>query len=241
MSEKREEFDFERSWQEKLSRAIEGAAGEEIRDLILQGGETLTQETGTTEKIIWTCGVLDLLAEHTDKHTQREILTGCACHYPVEDLGDIKEVFQSTGDIDSAVEMLQVKFERFLRETLELEEELVVEVISRGWGLAGYREGNSIIATKIPKSGFLVDYFNETDPAEKRRLYCHCPRVRDGVGLEPALPEVYCYCGAGFYQGIWEVILGEPVMVEVLESVMSGGDVCKIAIHLPAELETASL
>lgn len=137
--------------------------------------------------------------------------------------------------------MLQVKFERFLRETLELEEELVVEIISRGWGLAGYREGNSIIATKIPKSGFLVDYFNETDPAEKRRLYCHCPRVRDGVGLEPALPEVYCYCGAGFYQGIWEEILGEPVTVEVLESVMAGDDVCKIAVHLPTELETASL
>jgi len=233
MTEKTEEFDFERSWQEKLSRAIEEAAGEEVRDLILQGGETLTQETGTTEKIIWTCGALDLLAEHTDERTGREILTGCACHYPVEDLGDIKEAFQSTGDIDSAVEMLQVKVERFLRETLELEEELVVEIISRGWGLAGYRADNTIIATKIPKSGFLVDYFNQTDPAEKRRTYCHCPRVRDGVGLEPALPEVYCYCGAGFYQGIWEEILGEPVRVEVLESVMAGDDVCKIAVHLP--------
>jgi predicted hydrocarbon binding protein len=53
------------------------------------------------------------------------------------------------------------------------------------------------------------------------------------VGLEPALPEDYCYCGAGFYKGIWEEILGEPVEVEVLESVLQGGDVCRIAIHLP--------
>jgi hypothetical protein len=233
MTEEREEFDFERNWQEKLSRAIESAAGEEIRDLILQGGETLTQETGTTEKVLWTCGALDLLAEHTDEGTQREILTGCACHYPVEDLADVKEAYQSSGNLDLAVEMLGEKFTRFLRETLELEEELIKEINSKGWGLAGYREGNSIIATKIPKRGFLVDYFNETDPAEKRRLYCHCPRVRDGVGLEPALPEVYCYCGAGFYQGIWEELIGEPVRVEVLESVMAGGDVCKIAIHLP--------
>jgi len=151
----------------------------------------------------------------------------------VEDLQDVKEAYQSSGNLDLAVEMLQVKFERFMRETLELEDELIAEINSLGWGLAGRRDGNSILATKIPKSGFLVDYFNQTDPEEKRRTYCHCPRVRDGVGLEPALPEVYCYCGAGFYQGIWEEILGEPVRVEVLESVMSGGDTCKIAIHLP--------
>ncbi len=131
--------------------------------------------------------------------------------------------------------MLGVKFTRFLRETLELEEELVVDIISRGWGRAGYRVAERIIATNIPKSGFLVDYFTETGPAEKRRTYCHCPRARDGVGLEPALPEVYPYCGAGFYQGIWEEILGEPVRVEVLESVMSGDDTCKIAVHLPTE------
>jgi hypothetical protein len=235
MAEKREKFYFEKNWQEKLSRAIEKAAGEEVRDLVLQGGEGLTQETGTTEKIIWTCGALDLLAENTDEETSREILIGCACRYPLEDLADVKEAYQSSGDIDSAVEMLQEKFQYFLRERLDLEEELITKINSLGWGPAGRREGNTIISTKIPKSGFLVDYFNQTDPEEKRRTYCHCPRVRDGVGLEPALPEVYCYCGAGFYQGIWEEILGEPVRVEVLESVMAGGDVCKIAIHLPVE------
>ena len=48
--------------------------------------------------------------------------------------------------------------------------------------------------------------------------------------------EEYCYCGAGFYKGIWETILGEQVRVEVLESVMMGGDVCKIAIHLPESI-----
>ena len=235
MAEIPDKFDFERSWQEKLSRAVEGAAGEEVRDLVLQGGEDLTQETGTTQKIIWTCGALDMLAENTDEETGREILTGCACRYPVEDLADVKEVYQSSGNLDLAVEMLQEKFELFTRERLGLEEELIDKINSLGWGLAGYRDGNSIIATKIPKSSFLVEYFTETDPAEKRRLYCHCPRVRDGVGLEPALPEVYPYCGAGFYQGIWEEISGKPVRVEVLESVMSGGDVCKIAIHLPVE------
>jgi len=47
------------------------------------------------------------------------------------------------------------------------------------------------------------------------------------------ISTTYCYCGAGFYKGIWEEILQRPVEVEVLESVLSGGEVCKIVIHLP--------
>jgi predicted hydrocarbon binding protein len=46
------------------------------------------------------------------------------------------------------------------------------------------------------------------------------------------LSPTYCYCGAGFYQGIWEEIMQRPFEVEVLESVLAGGDVCRIAIHL---------
>jgi predicted hydrocarbon binding protein len=48
-----------------------------------------------------------------------------------------------------------------------------------------------------------------------------------------SLPEIYCYCGAGYYRGIWEEIVQEPVEVEVLESVLAGDEVCKVAIHLP--------
>ena len=102
--------------------------------------------------------------------------------------------------------------------------------------MAGVRKGKQIISTKIPKSSYIVEYFEAEDPLEKRKLYCHCPRVRDGVGEDPQLPLAYCYCGAGFYKGIWEIILGVPVRVEVLESVMMGGDVCKIAIQLPESI-----
>ena len=49
------------------------------------------------------------------------------------------------------------------------------------------------------------------------------------------IPVIYCYCGAGFYTGIWEEILQKPVKVEVLESVLKGDDVCTFAIYLPYE------
>jgi hypothetical protein len=93
--------------------------------------------------------------------------------------------------------------------------------------------GDTIIATKIPKSGYLVEYMRETDPKTKRQYYCHCPRIRDALKSGAAISPTYCYCGAGFYRGIWEEILGRPVQVELLESVLQGDDVCKIAIKLP--------
>lgn len=225
--------DFESQWQEKLSRAVESAAGTEVRDRVLQGGENLTDQSTTHEKVIWTHHALGFLADAADLKTRQEVLTSCHCSYPIQDLQDVKQAYKESGQVDLALEMLQEKFELFLREVLHLEEELVSAIIERGWGLAGVREGDRILATKIPKSGYLREYFQADDPLEKRRLYCHCPRVRDHIGTEPSLPPEYCYCGAGFYQGIWEEILEKPVQVEVLESVMAGGDVCRVAVHLP--------
>jgi len=60
--------------------------------------------------------------------------------------------------------MLQEQFEAFLKNTLNLSDELMQEIVRRGWGSAGVKDGNTIIATKIPKSGYLVAYMEETDP-----------------------------------------------------------------------------
>jgi hypothetical protein len=105
--------------------------------------------------------------------------------------------------------------------------------VQRGWGLAGIRQGNTIIAIKIPKSGNLLAYMREPDPAVRRRMYCHCPRVRDAIRTGEALSPLYCYCGAGYYKGLWEEIVGQPVEIKVIESILAGDNVCKIAIRLP--------
>jgi predicted hydrocarbon binding protein len=236
MSEKTPLLDFERSWQNKLAVGLDQLVEPTERDWILSGGETLTMESPSMDKIIWTCEMLERLGDRIDPETAKQVFVDCHCSYPVEDLLEAKMTYRLFEDVDQVLSLLQTKFEVFLRDVLELDEDLVSEIISRDWGLAGVRDGESIIATKIPKSSYLVDYFEAEDPLEKRKLYCHCPRVRDGVGEDPQLMEEYCYCGAGFYQGIWETILGEPVQVEVLESVMHGGDVCKIAIHLPESI-----
>jgi len=233
MSEKSPSLDFEENWQGKLNAGLDLNLDPEERGRVMAGGESLSMESSPRDKVVWTCEMFNRLEEVTDEKTQQEILVGCACHYPKAELDDARGIYLETGDVDQVIDLLQAKFEDFLRGVLDLDEDLVEEIITRGWGLAGIREGNRIIATKIPKSGYLEEYFRAEDPAEKRKLYCHCPRVRDGVGADPQLPQTYCYCGAGFYQGIWETVLREPVQVEVLESVMHGGDVCKIAVQLP--------
>jgi hypothetical protein len=225
--------DFESQWQGKLSQALQSRTGSRTREQVLAGGETLSDGSTARQRLVWTCQVLERMEEVADLKTRREILSECHCQYPPEDLQDIKAAYQETGQIDTALAMLQARFEAFLREGLGLEEELVEQILSRGWGPAGVHQGNQVISTKIPKSGYLREYFREDDPLRKRQLYCHCPRVREELGNDPALPGEYCYCGAGYYQGIWEEILGQPVQVEILKSVMQGDEVCSIAVHLP--------
>ena len=230
-----EKFDFERAWLAKFSVGLDEIAGEEIRREVMQGSEGLSSDSSRGEVIAWSKGAMERLEAHVDEERRKAIMTGCACQYPRSGLQDVRKEYEATQDIDVAHRMLQERFEAFLRNTLKLDDELFAEVVRRGWGLAGIRQGDTIIATKIPKSGYLVQYMQETDPEKKRQYYCHCPRVRDALKAGVTISPTYCYCGAGFYKGIWEEILQEPVEVEVLESVLKGDQVCTIAIHVPHE------
>lgn len=230
------QHDFEQDWLAKFSRCLDEFAGKDIREQVMKGRTALSSQSSRAQVIAWSKAAMERLdALVGDEKKRRDIMTGCACHYPKSQLQEIRKAYQETGDIDLALQMLQEQFEAFLRDTMQLKETLIDEIVSRGWGSAGVRDGNTIIATKIPKSGYLLEYMQEEDPDRRRQLYCHCPRIRDALKCGETLSPTYCYCGAGFYKDIWEEILQQPVEVEVLESVLHGGDVCKIAIYLPLE------
>jgi len=232
-----EKFDFEKYWLKKFSNCISEIAGEKVRNEVMVGSEELSDSSSTKEVVNWSNQAMKKLTSLVDDKKQVDIMVGCACQYPKPQLNEIKEKYEETKDISLALHMLQGQFETLLKDTLKLDENISKTIIERGWGAAGVRKGNTIIATKIPKSAYIKDYFNATNPDDKRALYCHCPRVRDVLKMPiENLPEIYCYCGAGFYKDIWETILQKPVKVEVLETVMKGDDVCKIAIHLPLDV-----
>jgi hypothetical protein len=224
--------DFEREWFDKLRGVLRETAGEDVAKDILVGREEIVSRSAPGTSIEWTRQAITRLDQLLDEKQKKKVMTACACRYPKSNLEDVNRACRKTKNVNLALEMLQQKFITFLKDGLNLGGDVVKEVVNRGWGLAGVRKGDTIIATKIPKSGSLVEYFEETDPDRKRRLYCHCPIVRDSIGADPSISATYCYCGAGFYKAIWEYILEEPVDVDVLESVLGGGDVCRIAVRL---------
>jgi hypothetical protein len=231
---KMSEENFEKNWILRFSHCLDKTAGEKIRKKVLEGSEKLTPSSSQKEIVNWIKGAMERLDALVDEKKRIEIMTNCACKYPESDLQEIQKAYEKSKDINLAHKMLQEKFISFLKNTLKLEDHLVEDILERGWGLAGVKGKNTIIATKIPKSGNLAEYLKETDPKKKQAMYCHCPLIRDAVRSKTKISPTYCYCGAGFYKGIWEYILGREVKVEVLESVLQGGDVCRIAIHLPS-------
>jgi hypothetical protein len=225
--------DFERLWLEKFAGAIDALADEETRRAVMEGGGSPDAKSESGQTVAWTRAAMERLLGRLGEARARDVLTRCACRYPEAELRIIRREFEAAGEIDAAMRMLQDRFESFLRGTLHLDEERIAEVVRRGWGPAGVRQGDTIIATKIPKSGCLAAYLEEKDAGKRRAVYCHCPRVRSAVARGEEIPEVYCYCGAGYYKGIWESILHTPVRVELLDSVLQGGDVCRVAIRIP--------
>jgi len=225
--------DFEKDWVQKFSDCIDETAGQRIRNQVLKDLQKLTSSSTQKEIIDWIKAAMERLDVLVDQKKRIEIMTGCACEYPKSELYEIRKSYEESQDIDLAHSMLQQNFLSFLRDTLRLDDQLIQDMVQRGWGLAGIKKGNLIVATKIPKSGTLLEYMKEKDPEKKRALYCHCPLIREAIGTKTKISSAYCYCGAGFYKGIWEYILQQPVKVEVLESVLNGGEVCRIAIRLP--------
>ena len=230
-----ETLDFERAWLAKFSGCLDEIGGGEIRKKVMRGSEALSSQSGRQEVIDWSKRAMERLDSLVDEKRRRAVMTGCSCQCPKADLQGMRKTYEATGDVDLVHQMLQEQFESFLKDSLQLSDELIEEVGGRGWGAAGVKRDNTIIATKIPKSGYLVEYMKETDPEKKRQYYCHCPRVRDVLKTSESISATYCYCGAGFYKGIWEEILQAPVEVEVLGSVLKGDEVCTIAIHLPVD------
>jgi hypothetical protein len=236
-----ERQEFERMWQGKLSENLDRVLGTVISQEVMAGSSELLSQPSPNKTICWTQRAMERFDRLADPEQRRQVMTGCACQYPREALQNCRQEYTRTGDIDLVHRMLQAQFLSFLCNTLHLETSMIQDIVGRGWGLAGIRYGDVIIATKIPKSGYLVEYLQENDPERRRQLYCHCSRVRAAIEQSTTISTTYCYCGAGFYQSIWEEIIQRPVVVELLESVLDGGQLCRVAIHLQPSAEPPSM
>jgi len=61
---------------------------------------------------------------------------------------------------------------------------------------------------------------------------CYCGAV--SATKEP-ISMTYCHCGKGYWMAMFEHVFGKPVKVDILQTVITGGDSCRFAIHVPEE------
>ena len=215
--------EFEKQWLSKLKQGLSKIRETKLYESIVKEKEELSNRD-------WTEKLMNVFKEKLTKEEMITIMTGCACQTPKDNLKILQEEYAKSKNIESVHKMLQRIFERFIRQYKNLDDEQMEFLRKNGWGMAGNLKQNVIYATKIPKE--FHKYFQTDDPHKKKYYYCHCPRIRDlFLNKEKPVDMNYCYCGAGFYQDIWEFILQKKVKVEIIQSLMKGDDVCQIAIY----------
>jgi hypothetical protein len=160
---------------------------------------------------------------------------------PVEAFKEKKERFEKASSLD---EFLKDEHRRFVAELADYmergqiwyEQEITPEVLEfvkrTPETQNGVRQGNRIYVSKIPFAP--KQYLSEKDPTMKRYYACHCQLVRTAIrDGNPKISPLFCYCSGGFEKLPFDVIFGEPVKIELLESALKGDMRCRFAITIP--------
>ena len=77
-------------------------------------------------------------------------------------------------------------------------------------------------------------YENATTDLERRKAYCFCPLIRDHMDRE--IPTTFCNCSSGWFRQQIEGAIGQPVHIEIAESLLKGHERCQFVIYLPENL-----
>ncbi len=196
------------NWEKRLAENLSRVLTDDASRQILQGIEHLTLESTRQERVEWVEGAVERLDALADGEQRFEILSRCAHVFSPRRIERLRAIYERSQDVD---EVLAAMHE------------------DPDWYEGPTRTGRTIYVTKVPRDA--QAYEEAIDQAEKRRHYCHCALVRNNPDQ---MPPTFCCCGAGWYRQIWEGILGEPVQVEILDSLTLGDDTCQFAIHLPS-------
>jgi hypothetical protein len=228
---------------ENLHRLVAERFGAAVRDEVFAGIGVVPFGTPTPEKPAMFQPVITRLEVKVGKQACADFLSSSLRDLPDEYFLEEREKFRQAGGIDAYLVRRKEDFiaalEVCLRENRPffaqpVTQEVIDYVRSEPEMGGGRREGAIVYEVKIPF--MTADFLAETDPVRRRYLYCHCPWAREtikGGGVHPA--ETFCNCSGGFHKKPFEAAFGKPIKVDVLESVLLGGDRCRFAIHLPAE------
>jgi hypothetical protein len=225
-----------------IGKRLGELAGEEVRGRVFEGIEMPPLGAPQEAYPHLTGSIVRRMEEELPLDRCIEVLTWNYHGIPAEAFQGHRERFEKAGDID---EYLRDEHRRFVEEISRFmkegkvwyEQEItpeVVEFVEANQEISiGRKVGDRIYVTKIPFSP--KQYLEEQDPKLKRYHACHCPLARASIlDDESDVPSTFCYCSAGFTKLQYDVIFGEPVEIEMLESALKGDMRCRFALRIPA-------
>ena len=214
--------DFEKQWRGKIIKNTKIYGNNKIEKMIIDLNEA--------DEVTYSQQLIRKLRENLLEDKIKSIFCKSACHMPHENLEKARNTYKRTKNLAQTHKSLEETFKVDIKKYKNLNDSQVNDIVSKGFGAAGVIVDGKMIATKIPSS--FHEYFAEKDNAKKKFYYCHCPRVRQELLNKSDIDSIYCNCGGGFYQDIWEYITGKEVNIKVLQNLFDGNDVCQFEITI---------
>ena len=87
---------------------------------------------------------------------------------------------------------------------------------------------NPMLGTRIERDGNTL-YHIYTPKSFTPPLRCYCSLFNE-LPEDESVSMTYCHCSKALVRRIWETVFNKPVEVELEESVISGGEVCRFKI-----------
>ena len=168
-----------------------------------------TVQSSNEERTQWLKSVIDRIDKRAKEYEKYDILSFCAHNFSQKRIDSLKSIYEKTGNLDEVLKEMHKDYE---------------------WYEDPVLKDNIIYVTKIP---YNPEGFKKAHTlGEKQANYCHCALVRNHFNEE--ISPTFCNCSAGWYRQLWEGIIGKPVNIEIVESLIKGDQNCTFAIHIPS-------
>jgi effector-binding domain-containing protein len=207
---------MDHEWDRRLAEGVDRVLGPRARQQVMAGIERLTPDSPAGAYRDWIHTAMRRLDALTDDPIEKYQTVSCAAHvFPPHRIELLRGLYEQRHDIDDV-----------LREMYR----------DPDWYEDPVRRGNRLYMRKVPFDA--QAYKKAVTPAERRQAYCHCAFVRPYLAESPAsISPTFCWCGAGWYRQLWEGVLGRPIQVEHVETLVKGNDCCTLVITLPISAE----
>ncbi len=230
---------------DNLYQRVAEKYGEKTRDEIFENIVIPPLGVHPEKKPDFTKIIMKRLEEKIGEEKTIELLKPCL-HGRPDPIKEDREKFLELNNIDEflkikkqeIIERLQKHHKEGTLEFAQYIDEEVIEFIKNNPTISpGKREGDIIIATKMPYQ--IKNHLNAKDDKMKRYYSCYCPWVRGALknGTDHEISSNFCQCSAGYTKLYWDIIFDQATKVEPMETPLTGALLCKFSVHIPKEFQ----